>query len=209
MKENLAVLGLAALLAGGAGAQALTEHAAAAAGAAIGTAGGKILSNVIDKNLSQAAEAASQSGAPSAKPASHSQPKAPKPDPQAMRAAGLGLHASPPAPETASEPVRAPRAARRAPDRVIIADPGYRAQRAASYYVPPIPPAPKPQDFARVKEGESSANVVAILGTPSSRVIIPEDDGHLTEILSWSDKTERVGTVHVDNGKVVSVAHLP
>jgi hypothetical protein len=62
---------------------------------------------------------------------------------------------------------------------------------------------PSQQDFAKVAEGESRSEVVSALGVPWSHVTIP-DDGHLVEIMSWYDGNRRVGTVRLDNGKVVS-----
>lgn len=67
------------------------------------------------------------------------------------------------------------------------------------------PPPPSEEDFAKVKEGSARQDVFAALGTPSSRITIP-DEGHLIEILSYSDGARRLGSVRMDNGQVVSVS---
>jgi len=50
-----------------------------------------------------------------------------------------------------------------------------------------------------VKEDE-----LASLGPAASRVTIP-DEGHLREILTYSVNGQRLGTIRLDNGEVVSV----
>jgi hypothetical protein len=77
------------------------------------------------------------------------------------------------------------------------------AHRDLSSAADSLPPPPKPEDFEKVTEGESRDEVLSALGVPSSHVTIP-DEGHLIEIMSWSDGQRRVGVVRVDNGKVVS-----
>ena len=64
---------------------------------------------------------------------------------------------------------------------------------------------PSVEEIAAVKVGATSNELEAALGTPESRVSIPGDDGHLLEICQYWSKGEALGTVHLDNGRVVSV----
>jgi len=73
---------------------------------------------------------------------------------------------------------------------------------AQSYTVMPVP---TPDDFAKIKEGGTREAVLSSLGTPWSHVTIP-DEGHLIEIMSWYNGRQRVGTVRLDNGTVVSTS---
>ena len=49
------------------------------------------------------------------------------------------------------------------------------------------------------------ASCAQALGAPESTVSIPGDDGHLLEICQYWAKGEPVGTIRLDNGRVVSV----
>jgi hypothetical protein len=186
---------VAALLSGGTYAQAIMEHAAAAAGATVGTAGGKALSNMIDKALSKAANPevdASAARKPKSTPAA---PASSAPGPQAA--------AAPTSPSTPG-PTRRARAAR--PPAPVPDKPAFpTAQPNLSAPVFAAAPPPAIEDFAKVKEGSAREDVFAALGTPSSHITIP-DDGHLIEILSYSDGRQRLGSVRLDNGQVVSVS---
>jgi hypothetical protein len=69
----------------------------------------------------------------------------------------------------------------------------------------PVVREPSPQDVAGVKVGATSSELRETLGAPESTVSIPGDDGHLLEIRQYWAKGEQVGTVRLDNGRVVSV----
>jgi hypothetical protein len=100
----------------------------------------------------------------------------------------------------------APRRVARERSKVVFADAPQRAgesQRIVESQTYIMLQPPSQQDFAKVAEGESRSEVVSALGVPWSHVTIP-DDGHLVEIMSWYDGNRRVGTVRLDNGKVVS-----
>ena len=64
---------------------------------------------------------------------------------------------------------------------------------------------PTAQDVASIKVGATSSELRAALGVPESTVSIPGDDGHLLEICQYWAKGEPVGTIRLDNGRVVSV----
>jgi hypothetical protein len=194
MKVNFPCLALAVVLSGGAYAQSVMEHAAGAAGATVGTAGGKVLSNVLDQTLSKAADPTAPND-----PAS----KARRPDKASPNGALTASPAeiAPPKPAGSTEvpqaPARKARAAAPAPVR-----PAFPVPAAPAFAPAPAPPTI--EDFAKVKEGGARQDVFAALGTPSSHITIP-DEGHLIEIMSYSDGRRRIGTVRLDNGQVVSV----
>jgi len=86
--------------------------------------------------------------------------------------------------------------------------------------VPPAPPVPlvgaaPPVEFAakeataeevsRIKIGASEKEVLTALGMPTSRVVVPDDDGHLRKTYQYWSKGSPVGTVRLDNGYVVKV----
>lgn len=194
MKANSLCLMLAAFLSEGAYGQAVMEHAAAAAGASVGTGGGKVLSNMLDKALSKAADAGTKA--------------ATAPQPEDKTASNPAI-ASSPAPNSASNPMpsskgaikrsRASRSAAAMPYKPAFAAPGESMAAAMA------PPPPSAEDFAKVKEGGARQEVFAALGTPSSHITIP-DEGHLIEIMTYSDGGRRLGSVRLDNGQVVSVS---
>lgn len=194
MKAYLVCIATATLLVAPAGAQSIMEHAAAAAGATIGTGAGKALSNGIDKVLGKAAE----TGSNAAKPAVASRPPSPPAVPLNRPPA---VSQSTPAP--ASQHARSRRSDASADrDKPFFAAPQVSEPAPAVIAAAPAPPTA--EALAKVKEGDSRADVLA-LGVPSSHITIP-DDGHLIEILSYSDGNRRIGAVRIDNGKVVTVS---
>jgi hypothetical protein len=58
---------------------------------------------------------------------------------------------------------------------------------------------------AGIQVGATENDVVAALGQPASRVIIPDDDGHLRESFQFWAQGSQIGTVRLDNGYVVKV----
>jgi len=210
MKPNFLCLVVATLLSGGAYAQALVEHAVAAAGATAGTTGGKGLSNMIDKALSKAATAATEAAASGAKKPNN------KAAPDVIATPSPKGEVAPPAPSPSTQGemaqgtkrARAARPPTPAPSKPAFAAADQRLKQGLS--APVFAPAPPPAiaDFAKVKEGGARQDVFAALGTPSSHITIP-DEGHLIEILSYSDGRRRIGSVRLDNGQVVSVSTVP
>lgn len=196
MKSSLACM--AVMFSTAAFGQAIMEHAAAAAGAAIGVGGGKVLSNALDKTLNQAAKTGET--APRVE-----KPKVAGPPNVVLESPGDGSRLPDPQP-AADSPKPARRAARavRHTDRPVFA-------ASADRYAPlrvqelPLPPPPSVSDFAKLKEGDSRREVLTALGVPSSLVTIP-DEGHLVEIMTYQDRSSRrLGTVRLDNGQVVSI----
>lgn len=176
-------------------AQALTEHAAAAAGAVVGTGGGKVLSNVLDGALNKAASTGTDAVA------------APKPKPVETKPAAAPPSATPQPTSTAtvSKHARAPRTAPLFPhseDRMV--------QTSAALVEPAPAPRlrPSPDDFAKLKEGSPRQDVLATLGMPASHITIP-DEGHLLETMTYYDGKRQLGAVRLDNGQVISVTTSP
>ena len=182
--------------------QALTEHAAAAAGAAIGVGAGKVLSSTIDSVLGKAAEAASKpAGKPVAPKKENSQPTAAKSSPASP---GQDLGFGPTAIGASGEPRRA---RRRAGQESPVFAPSLTSSEPTAVVRPtePVERLLSANDFDQIKVGEPEEQVLAALGPAASHITIPEE-GHLLEILSYRTHGERVGTVRVDNGQVASVA---
>jgi hypothetical protein len=69
----------------------------------------------------------------------------------------------------------------------------------------PVVKEPSAEEVSAVKVGETSTQLEAVLGAPESRVSIPDDDGHLLEICQYWAKGQQLGTIRLDNGRVVSV----
>jgi hypothetical protein len=212
MKPNLVCLLVAAVLPCAVSAQAIMEHAAAAAGATVGTAGGKALSNLIDKTLNKAA-------APEADAAKSTAKTAPAATPPNAAATTSPNPAAAPSASTpaATKRSRAPRqpaapVAKPAPDqsldRALDQTLDHTLDQGLAAPVFAVAPVPSIEDFAKVKEGGARQDVFAALGTPSSHITIP-DDGHLIEIMTYSDGRRRLGSVRLDNGQVVSISTAP
>jgi hypothetical protein len=215
-------------------AQSLAEHGAAAAGATIGTAAGKPISNAVTKIFGQVddqAKSASKTDVKVVRPATPGE----KPSPAGPAATATGgsaqtLPAGPgPAPATAgagssggspdelTEPASAARRARaesrRAATRLrhqresaaIEAAAAVPAPIAAPVPVEPVVKEPTPEEVAGIQIGASEKDVVDALGVPASRVTIPDDDGHLRESYQYWAKGSQIGTVRLDNGYVVKV----
>ena len=186
--------------------QALTEHAAAAAGATIGTAAGKSLSNslttIFGDTDKQTAKAAKPEAKKESKPVTN-----PAPDPLATKSKpGQAGEAFAPLPPSSSSP-QSPRA------RKPIAQDETAAALPPEVDVNPItiapviaePKVPTVEDIASIQVGTTESDLLAALGPPSSHVIIPDDDGHLREICQYFANGQALGTVRLDNGQVASV----
>jgi hypothetical protein len=146
--------------------------------------------------------------------------------------AGAGTGESKPAPRTRRSGTSATDAlTENAPDRPnAVAEARAAARRSepetapdsAPAKPPPAPPAPlvptvqavppgPPQknltgaEFRQIHVGSSEKEVLTVLGPPSSRVVVPDDDGHLRETLQYWVKGVPMGTVRLDNGHVVQI----
>jgi len=71
--------------------------------------------------------------------------------------------------------------------------------------VPEVPMGqPTAEQVARVKIGTSEKEMLAALGAPASCLTLP-DEGHLRKTCKYWSKGSLVGTIGLDNGKVVRV----
>jgi hypothetical protein len=73
--------------------------------------------------------------------------------------------------------------------------------------VPPGPPQKNltGAEFRQLHVGSTSKDVLNVLGPPSSRLVVPDDDGHLRETLEYFSKGASLGTVRLDNGRVTQI----
>ncbi|MGA2877862.1 MAG: hypothetical protein ABSG13_02825 [Bryobacteraceae bacterium] len=190
--------------------QSLTEHAAAAAGATIGTAAGKPLGTSLGKIFGDVDKTTSTATATkTAKPivvksavvapaetTEHTAtvviaPSGGGGDGAAGGVSGTGKVAS------------AHRVARRR--ELPVQPPPVDAAPIAPLVIEPVFKEPNAQDLANIRVGASASEMRALLGVPESKVSIPDDDGHLLEICQYWAKGEQLGTIRLDNGRVVSV----
>jgi hypothetical protein len=183
--------------------QSLTEHAAAAAGATIGTAAGKPLGTALGKIFGDVDKSTSTAATPK-------KPVVVKPTPVA------------PAETAASVPQVAPIGGGDAPigggggggsshrsahrrERIPEAEIQAPAPIMPLAAAAPVVKEPSVEEVASIKVGATASELRSALGAPESKVSIPGDDGHLLEICQYWAKGEPVGTVRLDNGRVVSV----
>ncbi len=199
---SIAVLGTF-VFAAGAPAQSLSEHAAAAAGATIGTAAGKPLSNAITKIFGTVDTDAKK--AAGAKPEtktmkidSSAAPTAPAANPLANASAGSSGY-SVPSSSHASSPSRRRAAAPQGAEYQAV-NPSHTSFAIEA----PVVKEPTSEELVSVKVGATERDVLATLGQPASRITIP-DDGHLLEICQYWAKGKQLGTIRLDNGQVVTV----
>jgi hypothetical protein len=198
--------------------QSLTEHAAAAAGATIGTAAGKPLGTSLGRIFNEADKTAATAASPkTTKPApTRTTPAAPDPEHPAtvvITATGPGVPAGGGGGEAAAgggsgHSTLLARHTSRRKEAPIEAAP-VAAAPITSILEPvnalPVVKEPSAQDLAGIHVGFTANELHAALGTPESKVTIPDDDGHLLEICQYWAKGEPLGTVRLDNGRVVSI----
>jgi len=87
------------------------------------------------------------------------------------------------------------------------------AQKAPAPVIPTVqavPPGPPQknltgEEFRQLHVGSTAKDVLTVLGPPASRVVVPDDDGHLLETLQYWSKGAPLGTVRLDNGRVVQI----
>ena len=188
-------------------AQSLTEHAAAAAGATVGTAAGKPLGTALGKVFADLDKSTSKPATRTARPVAVKPAPLDRPETTA--------HAAPaPVPAVVGGDIAAGTGSVDSSRRSAHRRP--RTVQAEAVVPPPITPVAAPvaevvvkeptlAEVASIKVGTTSSELRAALGAPESRVSIPGDDGHLLEICQYWAKGEPVGTIRLDNGHVVSV----
>jgi len=201
------------LFTAGSSAQSLGEHAAAAAGATIGTAAGKPLSNAITKIFGNA-DSATSKAAKQGEPAKKEPVKDPAKEPAtADKPQVLGTPSAPAASGGSGGSGGGSSYARRSGSYAsqgpssghsagVSAEP---AVFAAPAIPEPVVKVPTPEEFASVKAGSSDKDMIALLGPPASRLTIPDDDGHLRETCQYWANGKPLGTIRLDNGQVVTV----
>jgi len=191
--------------------QSLTEHAAAAAGATIGTAAGKPLGTALGKVFGEVDKNASTAATPkTAKPVVVTKPAAVAPPettahasaPVAGSSGGVGDVAG------GGGGGSSHHSAHRKTEPVPLepeAAPPVSAAPIEAVVITPVAKEPSAQDVAGIQVGATFSELREALGAPESTVSIPGDDGHLLEICQYWAKGEPVGTIRLDNGRVVSV----
>src|SRR5271166_3415643 len=186
--------GIILLLAAGlAGAQTMTEVGASAAGGAIGSAAGKKVSEGITAIFGKVDKAAGKA----AKPPEDNSKSAPllEVGPAVVVKVG-GAESVPPPPPASHRAVAKPAVA--------------AAPEALPEILPPAPPPPPPppqmtvEDLKKVTNGMAREDVLK-LGSPSSRIMMDDDEGHLVEVYSYADKDTSIGRVRLKDGVVSSV----
>ena len=190
----LAVLG-SFLVAATVQAQSLAEHAAAAAGATIGTAAGKPLSNALTSIFGNTDKAAQKAATQKIDTKTPPRVETPVPVPPAP-AADFGSSSGPasePAPARHGGFSKRPSVAQVAP----IAEP-------ALLPIPEPVKEPTAEELGSIQVGATEQQVFTTLGQPESKVVIPDDE-HLIEICQYWAKGKQLGTVRLDNGQVVSI----
>jgi len=203
---SIAALGLIAMT-GSIYAQALSEHAAAAAGATIGTAAGKPVANALSGifgNVDATTATAAQTGAK----AKATVPAKPGINPEATVNRGGGPGAfSPGFGDDGGA------AAGGAPTGSAVSRSRRRSGPVTASATSPVTLAPIPEpvkelsleEVAGVKIGTKESDLFAALGKPESHVSVPDDDGHLRESCQYWAGGKQLGTIRLDNGQVVKV----
>jgi hypothetical protein len=189
--------------------QSLTEHAAAAAGGTIGTAAGKPLGSALGRIFGNVDNTSSKA----AGTAKVVKPEAQKPSPAAASAktehtAAVGAATSSGG-NAGGESGGGSSHHSSTRQREAIEAEAPIAAPIAPIVGEPVVKEPTTQELGSVKVGESASDLSSVLGTPESKVSIPDDDGHLRETLQYWSHGEQIGTVHLDNGRVVSVQTNP
>jgi hypothetical protein len=175
--------------------QALTDHAAAIAGASAGVAGATAIRDPLTRILDAASGAAGTAAA-----------EAPVPDKRTARSSRT---------QSAAVPATAPAQFSPAPST-----PGRTAWRSGTGERSVLPvgqapfnryessaPAAAPVTVAQLRSvasGASRAEVIGSLGSPAARITM-DDNGHLVEILQYTSNGNRVGSVRCSDGRVESV----
>jgi hypothetical protein len=196
--------------------QALTEHAAAAAGAVVGSGAGKSLSDSMTKIFGDTDKQTAKAANPETKKQSKPVPSAP--DPLAAKShapvtAGGDDALAPLPPSGSSSPSQSRSHAARKPapqdaTAAALSSP-LAAIPIAMPIAEPVVKVPTIQEIASIKIGTTAEVLAAVLGQPSSRVSIPDDDGHLRETCQYWANGRQLGTIRLDNGQVVAVETRP
>ena len=216
MRSFALVLPASLIFAAGVHGQALTEHAAAAAGAAIGTGAGKSLSNSMTKIFGDTDKETAKAAKPETKKPAQPVTK-PAPDPLAVKSKPSAIPGGDagPLPPASSHSASQPRRAARKPvltDETARVLPSWVTETpvtAPSPVARPLVKVPTVEEIASIKVGTTAEELFAALGQPASRLSIPDDDGHLRETCQYWANGRQLGTIRLDNGQVASVETRP
>lgn len=172
--------------------QAMLEHAITAAGGSAAGVAGKGVSDGIDKifrKLDQQGQKATEAELP----------KRMKPQPEIGEAAVAPLGAG------VITAARIPMAGSTPPPRTAASEQGPLPEPATWWPVPAreTVPSPSVEDLEAIESGTSRQDVVARLGAPAARVIIP--DQGLREVYLFHSRGTHLGKVTLTNGEVQSV----
>jgi len=209
---SIAGLGTLLLVAGAYG-QSLSEHAAAAAGATIGTAAGKPVANALSGIMGQVdntTATAAKTGAKARAATTMIAPEKRMPGDTAAetnRAGGPGAF-SPGfggVPGPGDDDVQQPQLPRPVARRRVAPVRAVPTPVVAPAVVAEPVKEPSLEEVASVKLGTNERDLFAALGMPESRVIVPDDDGHMRESCQYWARGRQLGTIRLDNGQVVRV----
>lgn len=174
-------------------AQTMTEVGASAAGSAIGSAGGKKISEGINSIFGKVDSSTARAARPVEVNASYRAAPIETPPIKPPQAPSGGAESVPPPP---------PPAHRASPPK-----PAPAPEPLPEIVPPPPPPPPAPQataeDLKKVANGTSREDLLK-LGAPASRITM-SDDGHVLEVFSYADKDTSLGRVRLTDGTVSSV----
>jgi hypothetical protein len=190
--------------------QSLAEHAAAASGATIGTAAGKPLGTALGKIFGDMDKSASKAaGTKVVKPAapkSEATATAPVLAPTPSAPLGVSGGSGPSGGSGGSNGGSLASTHRTARRREVPTAESLAPLAPITPLVPePLVKEPSVEEIAAIHVGATAHELEAALGAPESRVSIPDDDGHLLEICQYWAKGQPLGTVRLENGRVVSV----
>jgi hypothetical protein len=143
-----------------------------------------------------------------------SKPVPPAPDPLAAKSqtsltAGGDAALDPLPPSSSSSPSQLRSRAARKPTPQDATAAALSRPMAVTPIAQPIVKVPTVEEIASIKVGTTADDLVAALGQPSSRVSIPDDDGHLRETCQYWVNGRQIGTIRLDNGQVVTVETRP
>ncbi|WP_321471710.1 hypothetical protein [uncultured Paludibaculum sp.] len=193
MRIHAVRMGVLLACAAGCFGQALIEHAAAAGVGTAGSAGGKMISNGLDKIFGKVAAATKEA---EGKPAPEAKAKVKTPAGAKATSAAMG--------SSATAPSRRSRVQRRERDTVEASETVSRAMPVRSYHAAPPRVVATSQEFAKLTAGAPKHEVTERLGAPSYKIVIP-DEGHLVEIYRYSSRGADLGRVRVVDGTVTEV----
>jgi len=182
--------------------QALVEHAAAAAVGTAGSAGGKVLSNTIDRVFKQTDTALQGT---ETKKGAKKETKQPAATPEQRKKAAAAAAAASAIPTTTRASSRRLPRPTIAGTVVSITQQSFEPPSAAtSQPATPAPPVVTADDFARISPGATRQDLLTHIGQPAYRVRI-SGDGHVQEFYRYASGGVDLGSIRVTDGTVTAV----